>query len=111
MSGYRRLKEFFRSRAAGGIALAFSGGVDSLLLLEVLRLLRQEEPFPLAAMTIHSPFHREEETDRLRSAGGSRGPGESSGSLLPVQAPYFFLGSRRSGGAGAPDGGGRYQRG
>lgn len=62
MSGYRRLKEFFRSRAAGGIALAFSGGVDSLLLLEVLRLLRQEEPFPLAAMTIHSPFHREEET-------------------------------------------------
>ena len=49
MSGYRRLKEFFHSRAAGGIALAFSGGVDSLLLLEVLRLLRQEEPFPLAA--------------------------------------------------------------
>ena len=50
MSGYRRLKEFFHSRAAGGIALAFSGGVDSLLLLEVLRLLRQEEPFTLAAM-------------------------------------------------------------
>lgn len=73
MSGCRRLKEFLRSRAEGGIALAFSGGADSQLLLEVLRLLRREEPFPLAAMTIHSPFHREEETAAAGEAATQAG--------------------------------------
>lgn len=73
MSGYRDLKEFLSTRATGGIALAFSGGVDSLLLLEVLRLLHRERPFPLTAMTIHSPFHREEETTAAGEAAARAG--------------------------------------
>lgn len=73
MSGYRGLKEFLSTRATGGISLAFSGGVDSLLLLEVLRLLHRERPFPLTAMTIHSPFHREEETAAAAEAAARAG--------------------------------------
>ena len=73
MEQYRLLNEFLRARTDGGIALAFSGGVDSLLLLEVLRRLRLERRFPLAAMTIHSPFHRDEETAAAAEAAAQAG--------------------------------------
>lgn len=56
-----RLKAYLRERSSGGIALAFSGGVDSSLLLAVLCSIRNEEPYPLQALTIHTILHQAEE--------------------------------------------------
>ncbi len=50
------LRERLRKIAEGGIALAYSGGVDSALLLAVLAELRREKNFPLLALTMRSPF-------------------------------------------------------
>ena len=47
-----RLKNFLRQYASEGIALAFSGGTDSTLLLAVLSLMNQESPFAAKALTI-----------------------------------------------------------
>ena len=47
----KALEEFLRPLCPGGIALAFSGGVDSTLLLAVLSRIRREKPFPLLALT------------------------------------------------------------
>ncbi len=68
MSKYEQLKHFLRERSQGGIALAFSGGVDSSLLLAVLKELYDESPFPLLALTIHSIFQRVEELEEVRAA-------------------------------------------
>jgi len=62
-----------RERSAGGIALAFSGGVDSSLLLSVLKELHGESPFPLLALTMHSIFQRAEELKDVRNAAGKAG--------------------------------------
>lgn len=45
-----------------GILLAFSGGVDSTLLLAALARLHAEAPFPVLAVTFTSPLHPPEET-------------------------------------------------
>lgn len=66
MLQYEKLKKFLRERAKGGIALAFSGGTDSSLLLAVLKELHEEEPFPLLALTMHSIFQRPEELDEVQ---------------------------------------------
>lgn len=56
-----------------GIALAFSGGVDSALLLDVLREMRDEKPFPLLALTMVSRFQPSGEVqkacEQARAAG------------------------------------------
>lgn len=49
-----RLKQRLEPLCAGGIAVAFSGGVDSSLLLAVLAEMRREQPFPLAALTMRT---------------------------------------------------------
>lgn len=51
-----RLKDYLRALAPGGIALAYSGGVDSSLLLAVLQQLKAEQDFPLLALTMRSAF-------------------------------------------------------
>lgn len=51
-----RLRAALLPLTAGGIALAYSGGVDSSLLLAVLAALRADAPFPLLALTMRSPF-------------------------------------------------------
>lgn len=51
-----RLRAALRPLMAGGIALAYSGGVDSALLLAVLEGLRRETPFPLLTLTMRSVF-------------------------------------------------------
>lgn len=48
------LKEYLQSLADCGIALAFSGGVDSTLLLAVLGGLAKDKPFRLKALTMQS---------------------------------------------------------
>ena len=73
MSKYEQLKDYLRERTAGGIALAFSGGVDSSLLLAVLKELHDEAPFPLLALTLHSIFQRPEELEEVRRAAGKAG--------------------------------------
>ena len=50
------LKNFLRERSHQGIALAFSGGVDSSFLLSVLCELRQEKPFLLKAVMMQTVF-------------------------------------------------------
>lgn len=51
-----------RKYSAGGIALAFSGGVDSSLLLALLCRMNRENPFPFAAFMMDSVLQPEEET-------------------------------------------------
>ena len=68
MSKYEQLKRCLRERAKGGIALAFSGGVDSSLLLAVLKELHDEAPFPLLALTMHSIFQQVEELEEAQTA-------------------------------------------
>lgn len=59
-----KLKDSLRQFSPEGIALAFSGGVDSTLLLAVLRELQKESHFPLLAVFFHSVFQTgEERTD------------------------------------------------
>lgn len=56
-----RLQTYLQQRTPEGIALAFSGGVDSALLLAVLSRLYKENPFPLVALTICSVLQDKEE--------------------------------------------------
>ena len=52
------LKTFLRGLVGGGAALAFSGGVDSSLLLAVLAGMLAEKPFGFAALAMDSEFQR-----------------------------------------------------
>ncbi len=50
----KRLKEYLQNLCPGGIALAFSGGTDSALLLAVLAGIHREKEFPLVALTMQT---------------------------------------------------------
>lgn len=62
-----RLLEWLRPHAAGGVALAYSGGVDSAVLLAALAELRRETSFPCLALTLRTPLQRQAETDEARA--------------------------------------------
>ena len=66
----QRLTDCLREHVARGVALAFSGGVDSTVLLHALLRLREEAgECPLVAYYFHTPLHTEEETqEALRTA-------------------------------------------
>ena len=53
MNAADRIKEYLRPLCSAGIALAFSGGTDSALLLAVLHDLHKEPP-----LFTHSPFFK-----------------------------------------------------
>ncbi len=68
----QHLRRYLRERSAGGGALAYSGGVDSSLLLHLLREIQAEaaQPFPLLALYIHSPLHPARDLDYVRQQAG-----------------------------------------
>ena len=66
MTRIDELKLNLRFLAPQGIALAFSGGVDSTFLLSVLKELHDEAPFPLLALTMHTVFQPDDETEAAK---------------------------------------------
>ena len=56
------LRRMLEDLSPGGVCEAFSGGVDSALLLTVLSELRARRPFPLLAVVFSTAFHTAEET-------------------------------------------------
>lgn len=62
-----RLLDWFRPHAAGGVALAYSGGIDSAVLLAALATLRREHDFPCVALTLSTPLQRHAEIDEARA--------------------------------------------
>jgi uncharacterized protein len=68
-----RLKSHLRQFAPEGIALAFSGGVDSTLLLAVLKGLRDESDFPLLAVFFRSVLQTAEERAAAERIAGEVG--------------------------------------
>lgn len=60
-----RLKNFLAPLTKEGIALAYSGGTDSSLLLAVLQIMHKEQPFPLMAVYIHSIFQPPAELEQI----------------------------------------------
>ena len=69
----QRLQDAIRSMLDGGIALAYSGGVDSTLLLAVCAELARESGAKLVALTAHTPMHSEAEIARARELAQSFG--------------------------------------
>ena len=66
-----RLQALLRPLCREGIALAFSGGVDSTLLLAVLAQLRKEAPFPLLALTAGTDLLEVKELENVRALAAS----------------------------------------
>ena len=56
------LRRMLADLSADGVCAAFSGGVDSALLLTVLSELHARKPFPLLAVVFATAFHTAEET-------------------------------------------------
>ena len=61
------LLDWFRSHAMGGVALAYSGGIDSAVLLAALATLRRESDFPCIALTLNTPLQRHAEVEEARA--------------------------------------------
>ena len=56
------LRRLLENLSADGVCAAFSGGVDSALLLNVLSEIHARKPFPLLAVVFATAFHTAEET-------------------------------------------------
>ena len=69
----KALKAFLYPLTSEGIALAFSGGVDSMLLLAVLQKMSEEKPFPLVALTMKTVLQDEREMSEAKQAAADLG--------------------------------------
>lgn len=68
-----RLLRHLRPLAEEGVALAFSGGVDSTVVLAALAELRQERGFPLLVATMSHELIAPADVDAARETAGSLG--------------------------------------
>ena len=64
----QRVKTFLHPLAEKGVALAFSGGVDSSLLLAVLTRMHREKPFPFLVLNAVSPLQSAGDEEEVRKA-------------------------------------------
>ena len=87
MDRIETLKQWLRPYAADGIALAYSGGVDSSLLLAVLCAMRREKPFPLLAVSMRSCFQPEAEAEAVRAGAAALGAELELFSFDPLSLP------------------------
>ena len=81
------LRDFLRPYTTDGIALAFSGGVDSSLLLAVLADMRREKEFPLLALFMHSCFQSPAEAETVRAGAAALGAELEILSFDPLALP------------------------
>ena len=89
MTRIEELKNYLRDKAAAGIALAFSGGVDSSFLLAVLKEISNETPFPLRALTMRTVFQRQDELTEARQTASSCGVELAEFSCDPLSLPQL----------------------
>ena len=87
MKELETLRDLLRPYAADGIALAYSGGVDSSLLLAVLAGMRRETAFPLLAVSMHSCFQPEAEAEAVRAGAAALGADLQLLSFDPLALP------------------------
>ena len=73
LTDYEKLKNHLRPLLGGGVVLAFSGGVDSALLLAALAELRSSFPFRLLAVNMHSPLQGDAELREAEHAAAAAG--------------------------------------
>ena len=66
-----KLTSFLRPLCSSGVSLAFSGGVDSSLLLALLMKMRQEEDFPLLVLSVLSPLQSDEDVEAVKSVAAA----------------------------------------
>lgn len=82
-----RLRKYLQPLAAEGIALAYSGGVDSTLLLAVLAEMKQKQPFPLAALTMQTVLQNGSEMTEAAKLAEKYGVGQKVLTFEPFSLP------------------------
>ena len=83
------LKNYLREKNGTGIALAFSGGVDSSFLLSILKEICDETPFPLQALTMRTVFQKPDELTEARQIASSCGVKLAEFSCDPLALPQL----------------------
>lgn len=81
-----RLEAYLRELTVDGIALAYSGGVDSTLLLAVLAGLKQEKPFAVTALTMHTVLQDSREITEAKGLAEKFGIEQKIFSFNPFSA-------------------------
>ena len=89
MTRIAELKNYLREKTSAGVALAFSGGVDSSFLLAVLKELCDEKPFPLQALNMRTVFLREDEIAEARQTASSCGVPLAEFTCDPLSLPQL----------------------
>ena len=69
----QKVEDFLRPLCAKGIALAFSGGVDSSLLLALLIEMKRKEDFPLLVLSARSTLQSGRDLDEIVSVAADYG--------------------------------------
>lgn len=88
------LSAHLKTLAPQGIALAFSGGTDSALLLHLLAAIRRESPYPLSAFFFRTPLQTQEEEQAARRMAEEEGVPFSALPFDPLQLPALRFNPR-----------------